>query len=86
MGPSLGQPLKALVLAGIRYSLPETASLNLMIGTLACRMCSILPLLMPLFLTLELSDCNASSTASIGSVARRALCAASVSSLHYTWH
>ena len=72
MTPSLGQPLKALVLAGTRHSLPETASLNLMMGTLACRMCSILPLLMPLFLTLELSDCKASSTALTGSFASRA--------------
>lgn len=82
MAPSLGQPLKALVLAGIRHSLPETASLNLMIGTLACRMCSILPLLMPRFLTLELSDCRANSMASVDSSARRAQCAASVSPLH----
>ena len=72
MAPGLGQLLKALGLAGIRLSLPETASLNLMIGTLACRTCSILPLLMPLFLTLELSDCKASSMASTGSFAGRA--------------
>ena len=72
MAPRRRQPPKALVLAGIRHSLPETASLNLMIGTLACRTCSILPLLMPLFLTLELRDCKASSTASIGSFARTA--------------
>ena len=78
MAPSVGQPMKALVLAGIRHSLPETASLNLMIGTLACSTCSILPLLMPLFLTLELSDCKASSTASTGSFARRAQGAALV--------
>ena len=68
MEPSLGQPMQALVLAGIRHSLPDTASLNLMIGTLACRTWSILPRLMPLFLTLELSDCTASSTASMAAL------------------